>query len=92
MENSNQTTYLTIGVTAIAGVIGLLGWHTYNNSSYEETPTNLLSHDETTGGVKESGESTKSNVSLKMTTPSFLSTFWKSEYDTEHTKEAMESE
>ena len=89
MENSNQTTYLTIGVTAIAGVIGLLGWHTYSNSSYEEESTNLISHEEKPSEIKEQGKST---VNLKMTTPSFLSAFWKNEYDTETTKEAMESE
>lgn len=89
MESNNQTTYLTIGVTAIAGVIGLLGWHTYSNSSYEEEPTNLISHEENSSEVK---ESSKNSVSLKMSTPSFLSSFWKGEYDTEHTKEAMESE
>lgn len=87
MEKSNQTTYLTIGVTAIAGVIGLLGWHTYNNSSYEEEATNFISHEEKS--IKEE-ESTKSNVSLKMATPSFLSSFWKSEYDVENTKEVIE--
>ena len=92
MENNNQTTYLTIGVTAIAGVIGLLGWHTYSNSSYEEEPTNLISHDEKSEGVNKGTESTNSNVNLKMSTPSFLSSFWKSEYDTETTKDAMESE
>ena len=92
MENSNQTTYLTIGVTAIAGVIGLLGWHTYNNSSYEETPTNILSYEGTTEGVKENTKPTNTKVNIKMSTPSFLSTFWKSEYDTEQTKAAMESE
>ena len=92
MENSNQTTYLTIGVTAIAGVIGLLGWHTYNNSSYEEEPTNLISHEEKSEGVNKGTESTINTVNLKMSTPSFLSSFWKSEYDTETTKDAMESE
>jgi len=92
MENNNQTTYLTIGVTAIAGVIGLLGWHTYNNSSYEETQTNLLSHEGRTEGVKESGKSTEPELNLKMSTPGFLSSFWKSEYDIEVTKEAMENE
>lgn len=92
MENSNQTTYLTIGVTAIAGVIGLLGWHTYNNSSYEEEPTNLISHEEKGDGVNQGTEPTNNNVNLKMSTPSFLSSFWKNEYDTETTKEAMESE
>ena len=70
MENNNQTTYLTIGVTAIAGVIGLLGWHTYSNSSYEE-PTNLISHDEKSEEVNKGTESTNSNVNLKMSTPSF---------------------
>ena len=59
MENGNQTTYLTIGVTAIAGVIGLLGWHTYNNSSYEEPSTNLLSHEEKPEGLKENTEAAK---------------------------------
>ena len=92
MENSNQTTYLTIGVTAIAGVIGLLGWHTYNNSSYEESSTNLLSHEEKPEGLKENTEPTNTKLNLKMSTPSFLSSFWKSEYDTELTKEALESE
>ena len=92
MENSNQTTYLTIGVTAIAGVIGLLGWHTYSNSSYEETPTNLISHEEKPGEVKENTKPTNTKVNMKMSTPSFLSTFWKGEYDTESTKAAMESE
>lgn len=92
MENSNQTTYLTIGVTAIAGVIGLLGWHTYSNSSYEEEPTNLISHEEKAEGVNQGTNTTNSNVNLRMSTPSFLSSFWKSEYDTETTKEAMESE
>ena len=92
MENGNQTTYLTIGVTAIAGVIGLLGWHTYSNSSYEEAPTNLLSHEEKPEGAKQSTEPTNTKVNLKMSTPSFLSSFWKSEYDTETTKEAKESE
>ena len=87
MENSNQTTYLTIGVTAIAGVIGLLGWHTYNNSSYEEEPTNLISHEEKESDVKETTESKNNNVNLKMSTPSFLSSFWKNEYDIENTKE-----
>ena len=92
MENANQTTYLTIGVTAIAGVIGLLGWHTYNNSSYEEEATNLISHEEKASEVKEKTESKNTKVNLKMSTPSFLSSFWKNEYDTETTKEAMESE
>jgi len=92
MENSNQSTYLTIGVTAIAGVIGLLGWHTYSNSSYEEAPTNLLSHEEKAEGVKQSTEPTNTKVNLKMSTPSFLSTFWKSEYDTKQTDETTESE
>lgn len=91
MENGNQTTYLTIGVTAIAGVIGLLGWHTYSNSSYEEAPTNLLSHEEKPEGLKENTDQRKIPT-LKMSTPSFLSSFWKSEYDTKHTKEAKESE
>ena len=91
MENNNQTTYLTIGVTAIAGVIGLLGWHTYSNSSYEETPTNILSYEENTV-EKENTEPTNTKVNLKMSTPSFLSSFWKSEYDTEQTKEAKDSE
>ena len=72
MENSNQTTYLTIGVTAIAGVIGLLGWHTYNNSSYEEEPTNLISHEEKASDVKETTESKNNKVNLKMSTPSFF--------------------
>lgn len=88
MENTNQTTYLTIGVTAIAGVIGLLGWHTYNNSSYEEEPTNLISHEEKESDVKEKTESKNNNVNLKMSTPSFLSSFWKNEYDIENTKQA----
>jgi len=92
MENSNQTTYLTIGVTAIAGVIGLLGWHTYNNSSYEETPTNFLSHEEKTEEVKENTKPINTKVNLKMTTPSFLSAFWKNEFDTTQTEEALESE
>ena len=87
MENSNQTTYLTIGVTAIAGVIGLLGWHTYNNSSYEEEPTNLISHEEKASDVKETTESNNNKVNLKMSTPSLLSSFWKNEYDIENTKE-----
>ena len=87
MENNNQTTYLTIGVTAIAGVIGLLGWHTYNNSSYEEEPTNLISHEEKSNEVKEGKKPTNSKVNLKMSTPSFLSSFWKNEYDIESTKE-----
>ena len=91
MENNNQTTYLTIGVTAIAGVIGLLGWHTYNNSSYEEESTNLISHEENPSEIKETTEPNK-KINLKMSTPSFLSSFWKSEYDTETTKAAMESE
>ena len=88
MENNNQTTYLTIGVTAIAGVIGLLGWHTYNNSSYEEEPTNVISHEEKSNEVKEGKKPTNSKVNLKMSTPSFLSSFWKNEYDIESTKEA----
>ena len=87
MENTNQTTYLTIGVTAIAGVIGLLGWHTYNNSSYEEEPTNVISHEEKSNEVKEGKKPTNSKVNLKMSTPSFLSSFWKNEYDIESTKE-----
>ena len=87
MENNNQTTYLTIGVTAIAGVIGLLGWHTYNNSSYEEEPTNVISHEEKSNEVKEGKKPTNSKVNLKMSTPSFLSSFWKNEYDIESTKE-----
>jgi hypothetical protein len=87
MENTNQTTYLTIGVTAIAGVIGLLGWHTYNNSSYEEEPTNIISHEEKASDVKETTETKNNKVNLKMSTPSFLSSFWKNEYDIENTKE-----
>ena len=92
MENSNQSTYLTIGVTAIAGVIGLLGWHTYNNSSYEEPSTNILSHEEKPEGLKENTEATNTTLNLKMSTPSILNSFWKSEYDTENIKAAMESE
>ena len=90
MENSNQSTYLTIGVTAIAGVIGLLGWHTYNNSSYEESSANLLSHEKKSEVLKENTEPANTKLNLKMSTPSFLSSFWKSEYDTELTKEAIE--
>jgi len=89
MESNNQITYVTIGVTAIAGVIGLLGWHTYSNSSYEEEPTNLISHEESSSEVK---EASKNTINLKMSTPSFLSSFWKGEYDTEHIKESMENE
>jgi len=94
MENNNQTTYLTIGVTAIAGVIGLLGWHTYSNSSYEEEKTNILSYEEKPEEVKENTNTqpTNTKVNLKMSTPSFLSSFWKSEYDTEQTKEEKDSE
>lgn len=85
MEN-NKTTYLTIGVTAIAGVIGLLGWHTYNNSSYE--PVETIKEDVKIGEEKE----TNNPLNLKMSTPSFLQSFWKSEYDTRSKDDVEESE
>ena len=91
MEN-NKTTYLTIGVTAIAGVIGLLGWHTYNNSSYETVET-VETVETSKENVKIGGETeTKNPLNLKMSTPSFLHSFWKSEYNTQSKDEEEGSE
>jgi|UniRef100_A0A6C0IQ92 predicted negative regulator of RcsB-dependent stress response len=86
----NQKTWIAIGVTSVAGLIGYLGWNVYSNGSFDSETARVATY---VNEVELPDDKIELNAvrSLKMSTPTFLSSFWNSEFK-KHTVEAMETE